>query len=355
MALSIEKVQPRITVDSLVEAYLEPERLSLDLTAIYTIEKAGVFRLELDIPAGYEVRQVRGAALAGATPVQVDTHHLEGEKKTRLVVNLSRKAIGRVGLAVQLQKDLHQPELLTPTGKAADIALAIPLAAPGTVERATGRLVIYAPESLRVNPGKTAGLRSISFKEAFEGMQSAREQKPADLRPVLAFAYTQEPVELTLAAERRKPQVTVRQLLVARVEEGVVKYQVTFFYNVLYSGVKSLRIDVPAEVAAGLRVTTPGVREKTIDPPPADLAKDYVAWSLTGESELMGDGQIELNWEKKIEKLDIGKSVELPVPYLKPQEVDGPGARSSWSSRKRSTFTSRASRNRCGPSTRSTT
>ena len=30
---------------------------------------------------------------------------------------------------------------------------------------------------------------------------------------MLAFAYTQEPVELTLAAERRKPQVTVRQLL----------------------------------------------------------------------------------------------------------------------------------------------
>ena len=29
---------------------------------------------------------------------------------------------------------------------------------------------------------------------------------------------------------------------------------------------KSLRIDVPAEVAAGLRVTTPGVREKADRP-----------------------------------------------------------------------------------------
>ena len=189
LALSVEKVQPQIVVDSLVEAYLEPERLSLDLAAIYTIEKAGVFRLELDMPAGFEVRQVRGASLAGATPVQVDTHHLEGEKKTRLVVNLSRKAIGRVALAVQLQKDLNQPELLTPTGKTVDIAAPIPLVAPGTVERATGRLVIYAPESLRVNPRKTAGLRSVSFKEAFDGMQSVRQQKPAELRPVLAFAY----------------------------------------------------------------------------------------------------------------------------------------------------------------------
>ena len=250
------------------------------------------------------------------------------------MVNLTRKAIGRVALAVQLQKDLNRPDLLAPTGKTVDIALAIPLVAPSTVQRAAGRLVIYAPESLRVNPGKMAGLRSVSFQEAFEGMQSVRGPKPGDVRPVLAFAYTQEPnmvvpvgklpqkIELSLAAERRKPQVTVRQLLVARVEEGVVKYQITFFYNVLYSGVKSLRIDVPAELAGGLHVATPGVRESAIDPPPAGLAKNYVAWSLAGESELMGDGRIELNCEKKIEKLGIGKSVELPLPYLKPQEVD---------------------------------
>ena len=265
LALGVEKVRPQIVVDSLVEAYLEPERLSLDLAAIYTIEKAGVFRLELDIPAGFEVRHVRGVAMAGATPVEVDTHHLEGDKKTRLVVNLSRKAIGRVALAVQLQKNLDHPELLTPTGKTVDLAMAIPLVAPGTVERATGRLVVYAPESLRVNPRKNAGLRSISFKEALEGMQSVQPQKPAGVQPSLAFAYTQEAIELTLSAERRKPQVTVRQLLVARVEEGVVKYQITFFYKVLYSGIKSLRIDVPAEVAGGLRVTTRGVRERAVD------------------------------------------------------------------------------------------
>ena len=34
---------------------------------------------------------------------------------------------------------------------------------------------------------------------------------------------------LTLAAERRKPHVTIRQLLVGRIEEGVIKYQATFY------------------------------------------------------------------------------------------------------------------------------
>ena len=42
LTLAVEKVQPQITVDSLVEAVLLPDRLTLDLTAVYTIEKAGV-------------------------------------------------------------------------------------------------------------------------------------------------------------------------------------------------------------------------------------------------------------------------------------------------------------------------
>jgi hypothetical protein len=320
LVVSTEKVQPRILADSLVEAELTPEALSLNVSTVYTVERAGVFRLEMDLPAGFEVRQVRGREVPGVQAAQVDTHHLEGEAKTRLVVNLARKAMGRVGLVVELHKDLQEADLLAPTGKAAEIPLPIPQVAAGTVERAAGRVMIYAPESLRVNPGKTKGVRSVSFKEALGGMASTR--KAADARPVLAFAYTQEPTDLSLAAERRRPQVTIRQLLVARIEDGVVKYQATFFFNVLYSGVKSLRFDLPTEVAPLVRNNTPTIRDKVIDPPPKDLAKGYVAWSLAGESELIGEGKIELVWEKKIDKLDVGRSIDLSVPRLKPMDVD---------------------------------
>ena len=322
LELSVEKVQPRVLVDSLVEAELRPERLTIDLLAVYTIERAGVFRLELDLPAGFDVRQVRGRAAAGATEALVDSHHLEGQEKTRLVVNLARKAFGRVALAVQVQRELKEPDLLTPTGKAAQIPLPLPAVARESVERATGRLVVYAPESLRVNPAKVEGLRSISVQDAMEGMPSSRQRTPSDARPVLAFAYAQEPTTLSLAAERRKPQVTIRQLLVAKVEEGVVQYRATFFYNILYSGVKSLRIDVPEKLAAQVRNQTPAIREKAIDPPPADLAKGYIAWSFTGQTELLGDGKIELAWQTSIPKLDVGGSASLDVPRLIPREVD---------------------------------
>jgi hypothetical protein len=333
LELSLEEVQPRISADSLVEARLEPERLSLDLTAVFVIERAGVFKLELDVPEGFDVRQVRGRDLPGddahkAAAVQVDSHRLEGPKKTHLVVHLSRKTMGRVALAVELQRELQEPGLRSPDEKAAEVPLPIPVVPKGTVERAVGRLLISAPESLQVRADKPEGLRDTSAREALEGIPSALTPALGQgdggngMRPVLAYAFTQDPVKLRLTAQRRKPHVTMRQLLVARIEEGIIKYQATFEYDVLYSGVKSLRIDVPADVAAGLRNNTPAIREKTIGTPKPEPAKGWVAWSFSGDPELIGKGQIDLTWEKKIDKLEVGKSLDLVVPKLAPQGAD---------------------------------
>ena len=354
LVLSMEKVKPQIVCDSLVEAEVTPEALLLDVLSVYNIQRAGVFRLEMDLPAGYEVRQVHGIDAAGASAVQVDGHHMEvspgghagqGEK-TRLVVDLARKAIGRVALAVQLRYELKEPDLLTPTGKTVKLLLPIPqmpaasekaegakpAAAPpipqvpaASVERASGRLLVYASESLLVNlatAAETSGLRTISSKEALEGMQSTRGPGKAATRAVQALAYTQGPTGVSLTVERRKPQVTMRQLLAVRVEDGQVKYQATFFYEILYSGVPALRIDVPVEVAGLLRNNTAAIREKRLDPPPPDVPKGYTAWSFAGATELTGDGKIELAWQKPIEKLDVGKPLTLKIPELRPYKAD---------------------------------
>jgi hypothetical protein len=322
LSLAVEKVQPRVLADSLIEACLEPERLTLDATVLYTIERAGVFRLELEKPGGYQVRQVRGVAVSGATAVQVDSHHLEGEKQDRLIVELSRKAMGRVGLKIELARELREPALLAPVEKDARIAVAVPRVL-GAIERSVGKVVVYAPESLRVNQEKTEGLRAITFQETQEPVAWARSTRTSQSQPVLAFAYTQDPTDLTLRAQRRKPQVTVAQLLLVRVDEGVVKFQATFFYNVQYSGIKSLRVDLPKRVAGRLH-DTPGIHRKEIEPQPNDVAAGDVAWSLSGDAELIGSGRMELNWEEEetLGKLEVGKPATLVIPRLRPRDVD---------------------------------
>ena len=333
LELAVEEVSPRITVDSLIDARLEPEKLTLDLYASYAIERAGIFKLELDVPEGFEVRGVAGKSVhasagPGASPesaAEVDSHHLEGEKKNRLVVNLARKALGQIGLCVQLQRDLREPNLLKPTGKATEIDLPLPQPAKGTVAHSSGRLIVEAPDSLRLSAAKADGVRPVSSDEALEGIAFPPKAGGSALEPMLAYMFTQDPVSLRLAAERKKPQVTIRQLLHARIDEGVINYQAIFHYSIQYSGVKSLRIDVPRDVSPLIQNKTKArIHDTIIDPQPPDVKEGMVAWGLTGDGELLGEGDIDLRWEKKLGKLGVGKAnaLDVTVPRLVPRDVD---------------------------------
>src|SRR5205085_6418640 len=114
----------------LVEAYLQPDELTLDLFAKFEIERAGIFQLEVDLPAGFTVRTVRGQAADGIEAAAYDGRYQLSADGTKLTVNLNRKALGNVGLFVEIYKPLKDENLLTPTGKSATIPLAIPRVTP---------------------------------------------------------------------------------------------------------------------------------------------------------------------------------------------------------------------------------
>ena len=330
LALRVEKIAPRITMDSLVEAVLEPEELALHVQAVYDIQEAGVFHLELNVPNGYVIRNGRGHTAVGVTPVSIESydHAQTVDDRTKILINLREKALGRVGFAVDLHKRLNEPDLLRATGKAAKLLIAFPRISSKAVEQATGRLVIYASESLRLNPAAVTGLRSVSLAEAMAGMESIVRHggpqltKGGSASGVFAYAFTDRPFALTLKAERRKPHVAVRQLLAVAVEAGVVKYAASFFHDIRYSAVASLRIDIPTDLAAVIQNDTPGVRESVIDPPPDDVSEGYVAWRLRGDTVFKGKAVIRLSWETKLDQLDIGKGVTIAVPRLVPGDVD---------------------------------
>lgn len=77
LKLGVQKVQPQVLVDTLVEAHLEPRQITLNCRAVHDVKKAGVFRLWLRVPAGFEVRHVRGFSGRDMQAVAVDGHHVE--------------------------------------------------------------------------------------------------------------------------------------------------------------------------------------------------------------------------------------------------------------------------------------
>jgi hypothetical protein len=287
-----------------------------------------VFQLKLEVPAGFEVRSVRGHAVKDSQAAAYESHQPAGADQTELLVNLSRKAIGKVGLLVELNQRLDDPNLLRPTGEKSMIDLDLPRIAPETIDQCTGRLVIYKPDSLRLVPSEQDGISdAVSLSEVYQNVPSARGDRFFTTKPPLTFAYTEQPAKLTLSAERRKPHLTARQLLLARIDTGVVRYEATFFYDILYSGVKSLRIDVPADLAAKITNATDDIEKDEFDPsqePDAEpVADGYIAWRLTGDTELIGKLQIKFEWQEQIEgQLTVEQPLELPLPRLLPRDID---------------------------------
>lgn len=336
LVLNVEKLLPQVEVEELVEVYIEPNQITADLLAILNVQRSGIFQIELEVPEGYEVRSVQGANAAGASAVTVDSHHLEeveyapdpaqpdvkAKKRTKLLVNLARRATGKVGLRLELVKRQEDANLLAPTGTLSVISLPLPRVQSASVARTSGRLLVYAPESLRISPKEAKGLRPISPAEAVQSIGSTREGRFPQLRELFAYAYTQEAASLMVEGQRRKQYIEARELLAAHIESGVVRYEATLFFDIKYSSVKTLRIDVPKEMADKIRNLTPALRDERLEPQPADVASDYVAWQLVGEGELLGSVNAKFTWEEKSGELKVGQASDIKLPQIKAASVD---------------------------------
>lgn len=321
LSMSLQKVQPQVQATQWVEAFVEPEQITLNLTARYNIRRSGIFQFAFDVPTDYEIRSVRGLQAGNAKAAQYDTHHFSDEQPGRLIVNLSGKAIGDVILTIQMQRRLDDPNLRTPTGEVSDLSIPLPRVASDSVELVTGKWVVYAPESLRTDPS-ASGLQPIAPQEVLADLPETQAKRFPTARPILAYAHAQQEVSLALATQRRKPQITARQLLQADVTAGAVQYKSRFLFDILYSGVKSLRIDLPTSLVGQIRNTSEGIQDRAMDPQPADVAEGYQAWQYSGDTELLGRCVIHLAWEEKLTGLAVGQSKDIALPSLSPADVD---------------------------------
>ncbi len=323
LSLSLQTVEPRIEAVEFVETYLEPRQITIDYLASLIIERTGIFSVEVEIPEGYEVRSVTSRPYADVQGAVIESFHVDPKKPTQLTVSFGRKALGRVAFKVELIKRLNDVTLMTPGDKLTE-KIQLPRLAHKALERAQGHAVVYAPEALQVSAADQTALRSIAPSEALAQSLSTRDGRFPTLHETLAFAFFREAPSLSLALERRKPQVTVRQTLTAMIESGVVHYTATFHYEIRYSGVKSLRLDVPDDLVEELRRQHSGVN--LLAPQPKDTAKGYKALELTREGEMLGEVVFPFSWNKTIGELKVGAPREISIPRLEPKSDATSGA-----------------------------
>ncbi|MDR2440208.1 MAG: hypothetical protein LBE12_12690 [Planctomycetaceae bacterium] len=339
LELEVSKVEPRITATSQINVWLLSESIRTEILTMFDIEKAGIFQVSFEVPAGSHIQSVTGRTIQSNKPdeylyqsIQTDSHTLAPAAKDALMqtltINFKRKAIGKVGLSIMFQKRLKEPDLQSPTGKSVDLPIILPALSEGIAEKSDRKLLIRAESAFRINPVSFEGLQPISLQQL---------QSPAwhltKTDGQLGFLAADSEAKLMLRAERRQPQFTLRELRTVRIDEGAIKNESKFYYEILFSTIKSIRIDVPEKLSGRLNINRTGKgqnpqaqnsvadwREQMIVPQPDDVTEGYVAWEFATKSSLFGTGMLELTWEDELTQPEIGKSLTIDIPKLLPKK-----------------------------------
>ncbi len=322
LILKIEKLQPRVSAEEFVDIHVLEDQVRVDVTTLFNVERAGIFQVEYKIPEGYTVREVRGVQAGNYQPVVVENHHNVENAPGVYRVNFSRKAFGLVGLHLGLEKRHNDENLVTPTGVATEFTLELARVVPASVDHVRGRVLILAPEGLRLTPKDTSGGQSVAVNE-IQAERLAPLSIRQNARPAQGFRYAEEVFAPVFDVERRKPHIEIGQMIVADVDQGEVKFNVGLHYNIRYSGVKTFRLDVPEALASLIRNDSSNfITKNEITPAPEDVAEGYVAWELSSNRELLGSVVINLSWNTKLENLDEAGVDSVIVGKLQPQLVD---------------------------------
>lgn len=322
LTCKIEKVKPSIRVTQRVEYFVEVDKLNIELSTQHLIENSGVFQLDFEIPTGYDLLQVKPNPSPGVGDVEIEKFEKSETDPTRWTVSLRKRTQGLVGLWLQMRQVVAGMDLRNPTEKPFELSLEIPKATGEDVQWVEGWAGVYATESLRVTSLEMTNARDTVAPELRSKWQTNGQSRYAQMNEALAFSYSMEKPQVKVAIERRKPFVTHRQWLHAFVDSGAIRYSSTHFIRSQYSAISKWRLDIPQELASEIRVEAPGIRESVITPAPADLREGYVAWELTADTPWVGDREVRLVWQTKIDSLEIGKSVNIEIPVLLARGVD---------------------------------
>ncbi|HTI70390.1 MAG TPA: hypothetical protein VMF06_10515, partial [Candidatus Limnocylindria bacterium] len=212
--ISLGRVTPVVTVADRVGVRLEDTRLRIGHRLTLAIEKAGLYSVETEVPAGFTVAELAGD---GVDDWRVTTN--------RLKIDFSRRAIGGVKLSILLEKALTNlpPEIVVD-----------PL-------RITGAEKESAMIGASAAPGLT--LKTGSMTRAREIPAGSLPDRGDD---VLGYRADIGDWKITLAAERPPARVVAEIFDLVTVGDGLVGGSATLRYAIINQGLQAFRVRVPA-------------------------------------------------------------------------------------------------------------
>ena len=283
LKLTAKSVEPRVLVNHVAKLQFLDDELRSLTTVSYTIERAGLFELQLRVPDKMVIDRVVGPPQIKEYPVETK----DGQTVLRVVLDMKREGAIAFNVIGHVPLDASQKEQ----------NLTLPLLEPLNVERETGQVTIFAAPAIEV----------LTDEKAIKGVQPEGNADPnppfvAGGTLASAWSFTRRPVEIPVKTTRRPTRLTasVATLLNAKPETAEVRTTVT--YHVQFAGLDTFQIAVPEALADVVQIrtaqgaTVPAIKEKK----KAEKAVDgWVTWTIILQREAVDNVPFEITYDLK--------------------------------------------------------
>lgn len=291
LIVQTKPVEPRLLVAHDSQLVFRDDEIRLRSVLNYTVERAGVFQLELAVPESLIVDSV---SADGMSEFQVD------KSSGRITLSLTQKRTGAIAVTV------HGHQAFDSALDNAETEL--PTITPQNVERETGVVAVYAPQFLDV----------ITVEEKLVGLFPARDaQAPAlsRLRHVASWNYTRRPIALFVRTTPRPAQLAATVGTSVEIEPDVIKLSSQVTFEIQNAGLDTLRISVPESVAGDVRfrAVSPGhtIQQRN----KSETAEDgWVTWTIVLQEETTGAVGIAVEWEVNQDKSSVDTTSAAGAP-----------------------------------------
>ena len=301
LQISVQPLKPRIFVNQITECFFGEDEIKLGALLDYDIQRAGIFSFQLKVPEKLVIDSVN---VAGLKEYNID-------KKSRLLtISLIQKYQGKLKLQIRGHQDLNQGE------QAAKIN--VPLLEPTGIERETGQVAVYAPESMEliINNPDVIGAQPAT---------NSKRSNAADLSLASLWDYNRRPVIIPVQIRIKPTRLVADVATSVEVKEQIAEVTTKVNYQVQYAGVDTFRFAVPEAIADLIQIRSlsaapaPSIKQKSRSEKAVD---GWVIWTVTTQRNVQGPYSLEVRYD-----ITPGMLASVPKPASKAGDKEEEGAK----------------------------
>ncbi|MCF7733041.1 MAG: hypothetical protein K9N23_15235 [Akkermansiaceae bacterium] len=265
------------------------DRLLIETDLSVNITRAGVFRVQVELPEGLEIESVTGDGLA---------HWAESKPngKRTLTLNLQQKSIGlrKFNLVLTSQSPGTQTAWPVPRLRVLDAS------------RESGLLTIQPGHGMQV---RVVDRNSVLQLDPKDYVEHAKGSATTDSRLTpLVYRLLNSGWSLKLAIGKLDPWITARVFHEATLREGQLLNRAVIAYHIENAAVKSLRVRIPGlDETATATVRANGADVADLIPVPGEAG----LWEIRFQKGITRDTEVELQYQRRT--VDHGQEQLTPI------------------------------------------